>query len=110
MFERIVEKIKEYGTVIIHRHKNPDGDALGSQIGLKEALKLTFPEKEIFAVGDAAGRYSFMEGSVMDEVPDSAYENALAIVLDTSAASLISDDRYKIANENCRIDHHIFVE
>ena len=110
MFERIIEKIKQYDTVIIHRHKNPDGDALGSQIGLKAALQFNFPGKRVFAVGDAAGRFSFMEGSVMDEVCDSEYENALAIVLDTSAASLISDDRYKKAKESCRIDHHIFVE
>ena len=62
MFEKIIEKIREYKTVIIHRHKNPDGDALGSQIGLKEAIRATFPEKTVLAVGDGGGRYSFMEG------------------------------------------------
>ena len=110
MFERIIEKIKEYKTIVIHRHKNPDGDALGAQIGLKETLKLNFPDKRIFAVGDEAGRYAFMDCSVMDEIDDSEYENALAIVLDTSASSLISDERYKTAKESCRMDHHIFVE
>ena len=46
----------------------------------------------------------------MDEIADSVYENALAIVLDTSAAALISDDRYKTAKRTARIDHHIFCE
>ena len=110
MFEKIIEKIKEYDTLIIHRHKNPDGDALGSQIGLKAMLSDAFPEKKIYAVGDMTPRFSFMEGAVMDEIPDGYYTNALAIVLDTSAAQLISDDRYKSAAESVRIDHHIFVE
>ena len=110
MFEEIIEKIKEYGVIIIHRHKNPDGDALGAQIGLCEMLKTAYPEKKLYAVGDGAGRYAFMEGSEMDEVEDSLYENALAIVLDTSAAALISDGRYTNAAATARIDHHIFVE
>ena len=110
MFEKILELIKEYNTIIIHRHKNPDGDAYGCQIGLKEILKANFPEKRILAVGDASARFSFMEGSVMDEVADEEYANALAIVLDTSASALISDDRYKTAKATARIDHHIFCE
>ena len=55
----ILKKIKEYQKIIIHRHSNPDLDALGSQIGLKEALKLNFPEKEIYAVGDM-NRFTFL--------------------------------------------------
>lgn len=110
MFEAILEQIKEYSTVIIHRHKNPDGDALGSQIGLYQILSENFPEKKIYKVGDAAGRYSFMEGSQMDEIDDSVYENSLAIILDTSASHLISDERYKLAAATARIDHHIFCE
>ena len=87
-----------------------DGDALGSQIGLKHIIKANFPEKEVYMVGDGAGHYSFMEDSVMDIVEDSLYENALAIVLDTSARHLISDDRYPTAKRTVRIDHHLFVE
>ena len=110
MFEKILEEIKNAHRIIIPRHKNPDGDALGCQIGLKYILKENFPEKEVYAVGDAAGRYAFMNGSVMDEVDDSLYADALAIVLDTSASALISDDRYKTAKRSARIDHHIFCE
>ena len=109
MFEQILDEIRQYDTIIIHRHKSPDGDAIGSQIGLKHILRDAFPEKTILAVGDPAGHYDFMADSVMDEVPDSAYENALAIVLDTSAKKLISDERYTTAKRTARIDHHIFV-
>ena len=48
MFENILALIQEFDTIIIHRHNKPDGDALGSQIGLKHILKANFPEKDIY--------------------------------------------------------------
>lgn len=110
MFEAILNEIKKYDRIIIHRHKNPDGDALGSQIGLKHLILDNFPGKEVYMVGDGAGRYAFMEDSVMDEVADELYADALAIVLDTSAKHLICDERYTTAKATARMDHHIFVE
>lgn len=110
MFEQVLQEIRAHDRIIIHRHTNPDGDALGSQIGLKHILRENFPEKEIYTVGDASRRYGFMEDSQTDEVEDSLYTDALAIILDTSARSLISDDRYTKAKRTVRIDHHIFCE
>ena len=110
MFEQVLSAIQSFDRIIIHRHKNPDGDALGSQIGLKHILKENFPEKEVYMVGDRAGRYAFMEDSVMDEIPDELYSGALAVILDTSAKHLISDERYPLAEKTVRIDHHIFCE
>ena len=110
MFDKILDLIKKYPIIIIHRHKNPDGDALGSQIGLKHIIKGNFPEKRVLVVGDPAKRYGFMEDSVMDEVADEDYKDALAIVLDTSAKALISDMRYTTAHVSARIDHHLFCE
>ena len=110
MFEQIVEQIKKYSTIIIHRHSSPDGDALGSQIGLQHIIKTNFHEKKVYIVGDEAKRFSFMAGSVMDTVPDEAYEGALAIILDCGSATLISDERYQKAETTARIDHHIYSE
>lgn len=110
MFTQLYDAIVRSPRIIIHRHQKPDGDALGSQIGLKRLLIHNFPEKEVYAVGDAAGRYAFIDGSTMDEISDDLYQDALAIVLDTSAKSLISDERYTTAKETARMDHHIFVE
>lgn len=110
MISKAFDAIKKYDVIIIHRHSNPDGDAMGSQIGLKRVLQVNFPDKKIYAVGDDARRFSFMDGSEMDVVDDAAYKGALAIVLDTSAKSLISDERYALAETVLRIDHHIFVE
>ena len=108
MFDAILKEIQNHNTIIIHRHKNPDGDALGSQIGMKHLLKENFPAKTIYTVGDEAGFYGFMEDTVMDEIPDSAFSGALVIILDCGAAHLVSDDRFRLAAKTCRIDHHIF--
>ena len=110
MFEEALGLIQAYDRIIIHRHNRPDGDAMGSQIGLKHIILENFPGKQVYAVGDVSKRFTFMEDSVMDEVPDAWYEGALAIILDTSAKALISDDRYQLAEKTLRIDHHIFCE
>lgn len=108
MFEEVMEEIRKSDTVIIHRHSHPDGDALGSQIGLKHILQDNFPEKKIYVTGDDAGRYSFMDDCEMDEVPDSIFPGALCIILDCGASELVSDNRWENAGRTLRIDHHIF--
>jgi phosphoesterase RecJ-like protein len=110
MFEAILAAIEKFDTIIIHRHNRPDGDAMGSQLGLKHIIKENYPEKTVYTVGDEARFFGFMEDSVMDIIPDSAYENALAIILDSASRHLISDDRYSLAASTARIDHHIFCE
>ncbi len=110
MFEQALKVIADYPVIVIHRHSNPDGDAMGSQIGLKKIIEANYPDKKVYAVGDAAGRYAFMADSTMDEIPDSVYDGALAIILDTSARKLISDERYVRAAMTLRMDHHIFCE
>ena len=108
MFENILQAIREYDKIIIHRHNRPDGDAMGSQIGLKNIILENFPEKQVWVVGDEPRFFGFMEGSEMDEIPNSAYEGALAVILDSGARHLISDERYTLAAKTARIDHHIF--
>ncbi len=108
MYRALLQAIQSHQTIIIHRHSRPDGDALGSQIGLKHLILHNFPDKTVYTVGDMTGYLSFMQDSCMDTIPDSAYKGALAIILDTSSPQLISDDRYTLAAATARVDHHIF--
>lgn len=108
MMNEILSLIRAHDVIVLHRHKNPDGDALGSQIGLKHILLQNFPGKQVYMVGDAPGRYAFMAGSEMDEVPDAVFPGALSILLDCSAPHLISDGRWETAGAVCRMDHHLF--
>ena len=110
MFEAVLQAIQEASHIIIHRHSRPDGDALGSQIGLENIILENYPEKEVYVVGDAPGFFSFMEGAIMDEIPDSKYSDSLAIILDSGSRSMISDQRYAPAKQTVRLDHHIFCE
>lgn len=105
MLTKIYRAIKEYNKIIIHRHTKPDGDALGSQIGLKNSIISTFPDKDVKIVGDMIERYSWM--GEMDEVSDDEYNGALVIVLDCGAERLISDDRYNKGDLLIKIDHHL---
>lgn len=105
MFEEILKKIKEYDTIIIHRHIRPDGDCIGSQFGLKYYLQNNFPEKNIYAVGDEIPDYLQTLGK-NDEIEDSMYNDALVIVVDTSLKSRICDERYQTGKYLIKIDHH----
>ncbi len=110
MFEAVLDCIKNYDTIIIHRHSRPDGDAMGSQIGMKHIILENFPDKTVYMVGDTTNYLSFMPDSKMDEIDDSVYDGALAILLDFAAPHLASDDRYTKAQKTVRIDHHIYCE
>ncbi len=103
MYRKIMEKIQAYDNIIIHRHIQPDLDALGSQIGLKEIIKDNYPEKTVHVVGDMTV-FDFLGD--MDEIPDSAFEGALSIVLDVAQKARVSDDRFRLAEETMVIDHH----
>lgn len=104
-----LQLIKQFGTVIIHRHANPDGDAIGSQVGLAEIIRANFPQKKVFIVGDDPKRYGFVEGSAPDDVSDDCYTDALAVVLDSATPELVSDKRFQTAAATLRFDHHLFV-
>ena len=108
MFDAVLKEIRCFDTIILHRHSRPDGDALGSQIGLKHLILHNFPGKTVYTVGDEPGHLSFMEDSRMDEIPDEAYREALAIVLDCGSPHLVSDSRYALAKRTIRFDHHLY--
>ncbi|WP_027410173.1 DHH family phosphoesterase [Anoxybacteroides tepidamans] len=100
----ILETIKEFDTIIIHRHVRPDPDAYGSQGGLAEILKASFPEKKIYTVGKEEESLNFLRR--LDEIDDSVYEQALVIVCDTANQERICDGRYRLGKKLIKIDHH----
>jgi phosphoesterase RecJ-like protein len=102
----ILDKIKEYDTIIIHRHFLPDGDCFGSTLGLRDIIRQSFPEKKVYSVGTDTVDYLEFVGKE-DSIPDSTYENALVIVVDTSTSKRINGDSYKLGKEIIKIDHHL---
>lgn len=104
MKEKILETIKKYNTIIIHRHVRPDPDAYGSQGGLAEVLKASFPEKTIYTVGKEEETLNFLRR--LDNIPDDTYKGALVIVTDTANEARICDDRHHLGDMIIKIDHH----
>lgn len=105
----ILEKIREYKSIIISRHVRPDGDAVGSTLGLARILRLTFPEKQVYVVNGDYAEYTAFLGAE-DAQPDAAcYAGSLAIVIDTATPDRISNKSWQSAREVIKIDHHIDV-
>ena len=102
--QQILEQIKKYDTIIIHRHMRADPDALGSQVGLKELLQYNFPEKKIKVVGYDLPTLTWL--ATMDQVENDEFEGSLAIVCDTANTARIDDKRYLRAETIIKIDHH----
>lgn len=102
--EEILATIKEFDRIIIHRHQRPDPDALGSQVGLAEILRASFPKKEIYQVGGPVEGLDYL--ALMQTIPDDLYKGALVIVTDTANAPRVSDQRYDQGAKLIKIDHH----
>lgn len=102
--EEILATIKAFDRIIIHRHQRPDPDALGSQVGLAEILRASFPEKEIYQVGGPVEGLDYL--ALMQTIPDDFYKGALVIVTDTANAPRVSDQRYDQGAKLIKIDHH----
>ncbi|WP_042146360.1 bifunctional oligoribonuclease/PAP phosphatase NrnA [Paucisalibacillus sp. EB02] len=100
----IQQAIKEYNTIIIHRHVRPDPDALGSQAGLRELIKASYPEKQVYVVGEDDPSLTFLVK--MEKIDDSVYQNALVIICDTANTARIADERYSLGDKIIKIDHH----
>ncbi|MBT2638495.1 bifunctional oligoribonuclease/PAP phosphatase NrnA [Bacillus sp. ISL-39] len=104
MKEQILETIENYETIIIHRHVRPDPDAYGSQGGLAEILKASYPEKNIYTVGTEEPSLNYLRR--LDSISDDTFKGALVIVCDTANAERICDERYRLGEQLVKIDHH----
>ena len=106
MYNKIIDKIKEYNTIVIARHVGVDPDALCSQLALRDSIKLTYPDKKVLAIGTGSAKFAHI--GRLDKLEK--FNNALLIVCDTPDKKRIdlvdlSQFSYKI-----KLDHHPFVE
>lgn len=110
MIKEIINKIEEFQKIIILRHIRPDGDCIGSSLGLKEIIKESYPNKEVkvFA-NDYAKDLNFLACEDENE-DDNYYKDALMIVVDTSLKERISNNNYDKGAYIIKIDHHPNVE
>lgn len=106
MYSELIKRIKEFDTIVIARHIGVDPDALCSQLALRDAIKLTYPNKKVSAIG--TGSAKFISIGKLDKLEK--YENALLIVCDTPDRKRIDSANPEEFNYSIKIDHHPFIE
>ena len=106
----VLDKIKQYDKIVIFRHKRPDGDAVGSTMGLRDVLRATYPEKDIKLINSDYADYVAFLGDEDGPCPDEFLSDALGIVIDTATSERISNPQYALCRELIKIDHHIPIQ
>ena len=102
----LLKPIQEADVITIFGHAMPDGDCYGCQIGLRELLRETYPEKKVYAVGSGFPRL-FSLIAEMDEVDEETIASSLAILVDVSCLRRVEDPRVYKAKTWIKIDHHV---
>ncbi len=105
ILSKIYNEILNHKKIIIHRHKRPDLDSIGSQMALYEYISHNFENKEVYAATyDNYTGYEFLGNQTVVEA--NMYKNALVIVVDTANSERIDANyNYKDAKV-IKIDHH----
>lgn len=106
MFSDIYKLIKEFDKIVLARHVGVDPDAMASVMALKDSIKLTFPNKEVYAVGSGSTRFNYF--GKLDKIED--MQGSLLIVLDTPDKRRIDGVNLEVFSKIIKIDHHPFVE
>ena len=108
LYKKIYKEIKKYDTIVIARHIGADPDALGSQLGLKDIILNTFPNKKVYAVGTPASKFKYI--GLLDKFDEEMCNDALLIVLDTPDKKRIDGAFPEKFKSSIKIDHHPFVD
>ncbi len=102
----IAKRIKEYNTIVIARHIGPDPDAVASQIAFRDAIRLRYPTKEVYAVGAPVNRYKSY--GTLDKINEDKLVDPLLFVLDCPNIARIDGVDVNKYKEVVKIDHHPF--
>lgn len=105
ILKKIYRKIKQYDVIVIARHTSPDPDAIASQIALRDSIKLTFPKKEVYAVGTSVAKFKYY--GILDRIDETTFtKNSLLIACDVPNTSRIDGVDKDAFTEILKIDHH----
>ncbi len=104
LLNKIYREIKKYDTIVILRHIGADPDAICSELALRDSIKLTFPNKKVYAGG--VGVAKFKKYGNLDKPDYEKIENCLLIVLDVPNTTRIDGIDNLKYQSILKIDHH----
>ena len=112
-YRRILDLVEDASSIAISGHTSPDGDALGSVLGLGLALSARYPHKEVtFLLADRAPVpriYQFMEGADrFVPAADAEGDPDLFISVDCPVTERLADSAQVLARARtvACFDHH----
>ena len=108
MYKEIYKYIKKYNNIVIARHIGVDPDAMASQIALRDSIKLTFPEKNVYAVGNGSTKFSYI--GKLDKLEEYDKDKTLLITVDVPDKKRIDGAILENFDFVIKIDHHPFIE
>ena len=108
MYKEIYKYIKKYNNIVIARHIGVDPDAMASQIALRDSIKLTFPEKNVYAVGNGSTKFSYI--GKLDKLEEYDKDKTLLITVDVPDKKRIDGVSPENFDFVIKIDHHPFIE
>ena len=107
VMQTIFDRIEQADEIMLFRHIRVDGDCVGATKGLKEIIRATWPQKQVYLIDDERSDYLAFLGPDDEPVDDEAYAGALGIVIDVGNHERISNPKYALCREVIKIDHHI---
>lgn len=110
--KRIAQLIDRSENILIVSHKRPDGDSIGSQIGLASALTEAGKHLSVFNEDEVPEMFDFLEGSevVCTDFPEKQFELIIFLdCADISRPGRVTNELETLLQEadTVNIDHHV---
>lgn len=109
VLEQIKELVQKAKKILIVTHENPDGDAVGSSLGLMNGLKKLEGKEIDVLIPKVNDMYSFLPGFEKIKVGANADDYDLCIALDSSDLDRLGEckELFEKIENTIVIDHHI---
>lgn len=110
--QNIVEAIRQSRTVLVVSHEGPDGDAVGSSLGMAAFLRAVGKRVTVHLADPVPELYRFLPGAdqVVSTIPEQDYD--LAFVLDVGEFRRAGSQfcSYTRIGQTINLDHHLTCE
>lgn len=105
--DNILEEVNKAKTIVIITHENPDGDAIGSSLAMKLALKQLGKEADLI-IPEFPSAFKFLPGINEIKEKSEIEKYDLAIALDCASVKLLNgfSNYFDKAKTKVVIDHH----